>query len=198
MKRGVIVLIVFLAIILIFFLQTQNNNFITSFATKTDNIDVKIDLSPLSREIKQGENIRVSTRIDTHDYDMIDVGMNYIITNDKGIVVFQKSRTLAVERTAKVIETLMIHKTLDPGSYLVDVEVKGTGRIKVERDTFEVVAEPVVAEPSEITFGNKEATLLLIVLIMLIIFFILLWIQNRKVDKILKAHEKCDMEHVIR
>ena len=192
MKRSIIVLIVFLVIGLIFLLD-QNNNFITSFATKTDDIGVTIDLFPLSREIPPGGNIRVSTRIDTNTFEEIDVTLGYTITNNKGIVVFQKSKTLAVQRTAKVTDNLMIHRTLDPGPYLVDVEVMIGDRIIGERDTFQVVAEPV-----EVTLGNFETILLLIVFIMLIIFLIMLWIKNRRVKEILKAHEKCDIEHVIR
>lgn len=193
MKRGIIILIVFLAIGSVFFLQAQNNNFITSFITaQTDKVEVNVDLFPLSREIQQGDDVRVVMRIDTHEDEGVDVSLSYTIINNKGLVVFQKSKTLAVKRTAKVFDYLMIHKTLDPGPYLVDVEVSYKDTRKLERDTFEVVAEPI-----EITFGDKEATLLLIVLIMLIIFFILLWIQNRRVNKILKAHEKCDIKNML-
>ena len=98
------------------------------------------------------------------------------ITNNKGIEVFQKSKTIAVSKTAKVTDNLMIHRTLDPGPYLVDVEVSYEDIRKVERDTFEVVSEPVA-----LSFGYTEITFLLI--IMLIIFFILLWIKNRRANK---------------
>lgn len=194
MKRGVIILIILLAIGLIYFLD-QNNNFITSFTTaQSDDVEVNVDLFPLSKEIQPGDDIRVATRIDTNEDEEVDVVISYTITNNKGIMVFQKSKTLAVERTAKVTDNLMIHKTLDPGPYLVDVEVSYKDKRKVERETFNVVAEPV-----KITFGDKEATLLLIVLIMLIIFFILLILQHRRLKRLFKGleREKIDVEDLM-
>lgn len=189
MDKGFIALTV-LIVLGLFALIDQNN--ITSFAVSSDGTRVVVDLYPLSREINQGGDIRVATRIDTDSDEEIDVTIEYTITNNQGIVVFQKSKTLAVQRTVTVSDQLMIHRTLDPGPYLVEVEVSYEGVRKIERDTFHVVATPV-----EVTFGNREALLLLIVLIMLIIFLILLWVQNRRVNKILKAHEKYDIEHVI-
>jgi len=192
MNKGIIVLIVLFALGFVFFLE-QNSNFITSFAiSQTENTRVTIDLFPLSREIPPGGDIRVSTRIDTNTFEEIDVILRNTITNDKGIVVLQKSKTLLVQRTAKVTDYLRIHESLESGPYLVEVEIMIGDRIVGEKDTFYVVAEPV-----EVTLGNREALLLLVVLIMLIMFFILLWIQNRRVNKILKHHEKCDVEHVV-
>ena len=192
MNKGIIALIILFVLGLTFFLE-QEYNMITSFAvSSTENARVTIDLFPLSREIPVGGDIRVSTRIDTDTFEEIDVILRYTITNNKGIVVFQKSKTLAVQRTAKVTDNLMIHRTLDPGPYLVDVEVMIGDRILGERDTFNVVAEPI-----KVTLGNFEAYLLLIVFIMLVMFLILLWIQNRRVNKILKHHEKHDIEEIM-
>ncbi|MBI2134829.1 hypothetical protein HYU09_02485 [Candidatus Woesearchaeota archaeon] len=194
MKRGIAitVLVVIIAVASLFFLN-QNTNFLTSFAIAEDNVGVNVDLYPLSREIKPGDDIRVSTRIDTGEKEILDVAISYTITDNRGIQVFQKSRTFAVEKTATVTDTLNIHRTLDPGPYLVDVEVSYKDKRKSEKDTFNVVAEP-----TEITFGNREAILLLIILIMLIIFFVLLWIQNRRVSRIIKEHEKYDIEHIMK
>ena len=208
MKRGTIVLAALIALVLALFLQIKNSdnndpitslitaadNKITSFAVgEDDTVGINVDLFPLSREIRPGDDVRVDTRIDTHDDEIVDVTISYAITNNKGMVVFQKSKTLAVERTAKVMDNLMIHRTLDPGPYLVEVEINYGNVRKVEKDTFNVIKVPV-----EVTFGNKEAVLLLIMLIMLTIFFVLLWIQNRRVNKILKEHEKADIEHIVR
>ncbi len=191
MKRGIILLAVILAIGLIFFLSSQNNNFMTSFAAKTDGIDVNIDLFPLSRELEAGDDVRTSVRIDTHRDDIVDVTLSYTITNDKGLLVFQKSETLAVRRAAKVADNLVIHRTLGPGSYLVEVEAIYDNNVKKERDTF-----TVVGLPSELS--KYDSAMLLILIILIIIFVILLWIHNRKVNKMVKAHEKCDIEHVMK
>lgn len=199
-ENFILAIVIIFSIVSILYLS-QSDNLITSFITgvtgeatsDTDDLEVIIDLFPLSREIQQGDYIRVSARIDTNKDEEVDVTIEYTITNNKGLVVFQKSKTLAVERTAKVTDNLIIHKSLDPGSYLVDIEVSYDNNRKLERDTFHVVAEPV-----EITFGNKETTLLLILLIILIIFFILLWIQNKRIKKILETHEKCDIDHVMK
>ena len=119
--------------------------------------------------------------------------MSYTITNDKGIVAFQKSKTLAVERTAKVTDNLMIHKTLDPGPYLVDVEASYDDTVKRERDTFTVVGLP--AEPE---LNKYDSAMLLILIILMIAFIILLWVHNRRVNKMVKEHQKCDIEHVMK
>lgn len=194
-KKGAIIFaLAILAVLALILFLNQNTNFLTSFATvQDDNVDINVDLFPLSREINPGDDIRVSTRIDTDEDEILDATISYTITNNKGIVVFQKSRTLAVERTAAVTDTLNIHRTLDPGPYLVDVEVGYDGKRKSEKDTFNVVALP-----AEITFGNREAVLLLVILIMLIIFFALLWLQNRRVSKIIKEHEKYDVGHLMK
>ena len=165
-KRNISVLVIILIITLIYSLQTQ---FVIA---QNDSVQVNVDLFPLSRELKQGELIRAITRIDTNKNEMINIVISYSITNNKGIEVFQKSKTLAVSKIAKITDNLMIHRTLDPGPYLVDVEVIYEGIRKVERDTFEVVAEPVA-----LAFGYRELTFLLI--IVLIIFLILLW-RNRR------------------
>ena len=193
-KKGTIIfaLAALAALVLILFLN-QNTNFLTSLAIAEDNVGVNVDLYPLSREINPGDDIRVSTRIDTNEDEKLDATIIYTITDNKGVQVFQKSRTLAVERTAAVTDTLNIHRTLDPGPYLVDVEVSYKDKRKSEKDTFNVVAQP-----AEIKFGNREAILLLVILIMLIIFFVLLWVQNRRVSKIIKEHEKYDIGHIMK
>lgn len=167
-KRSISVLLILSIITLIYFLQIQ---FITA---QDDNVQVNVDLFPLSREIEKGELIRAVTRIDTNKNELIDIVINYTITNNGGLEVFQKSKTLAVSKTAKVTENyLMIHKSLDPGPYLVNVEVIYGDTRKVERATFNVVAEPVA-----LAFGYRELTFLLIVI--LIISFILLWIKSKR------------------
>lgn len=208
MKRGAIVLAALIVLVFALFLQIKNNDdngYITSLITAADNaitsfavgedgaVGINVDLFPLSREILPGDDVRVDTRIDTHDDEIVDVTISYTITNNKGMAVFQKSKTLAVERTAKVMDNLMIHRTLDPGPYLVEVEINYGDVRKLEKDTFTVVKVPV-----EVTFGNKEAVLLLIMLIMLTFFFVLLWIQHRRVNRILKEHEKADIEHIVK
>lgn len=194
-KKGTIIFaLAALAVLALILFLSQDTNFLTSFATvQDDNVNINVDLFPLSREIKPGDDIRVSTRIDADEDEILDATISYTITNNKGIAVFQKSRTLAVERTAAVTDTLNIHRTLDPGPYLVDVEVDYNGKKKTEKDTFNVVAEP-----QEITFGNREAILLFVILVMLIIFFALLWLQNRRVSKIIKEHEKYDIGHIMK
>ena len=188
MDKGIIVLIIIVALGLIAFIDQKG---ITSFASLSGGTGVVVDLYPLSREISQGGNIRVATRIDTDTAEEIDVTIEYTITNNQGIVVFQKSKTLAVEQTVTISDQLMIHRTLDPGPYLVDVEVSYEGIRKIERDTFQVVAAPV-----EVTFDNKDS-LLSVMLVILLIFLILLWLQYRKVNRILKSHENDNRVHDI-
>jgi len=202
MNKGIVVLIVLLVLGLVFFMD-QNGNLITSFATsqtEKGNVttivirllpfqknytspDINIDLFPLSREIRQGDDIRVATRIDTNDVRTVGATISYTITNDEGKVVYQKSRTLMVYITASIKDTLRIRKTLAPGFYNVEVEVIYKNIKAVERDTFTVVAGPVEdAKTIEILIGNKEA-LLLFVLIISIIFLIFLWIKKRRVSE---------------
>jgi len=212
MKRGIIVLIVFIVLGLISFID-QNGNLITSFVTSQNEEnkaiitirlsplqknyttpDIHIDLFPLSREIMRGDDIRVSTRIDTKDIRTVTATISYTITNDEGKVVHQKSRTLIVDTTASISDTLRIRKTLEPDLYMVEVEVRYKNIKVVEKDTFVVVEGPVDIAKSletpkgatvfflEMSGGNKGAILLLFVLILFIIVFILLWIKKRKVS----------------
>ena len=186
MKRGTILVAVFLFLALVLVLNAKNNDFLTSFVTsEAGTFDINVDLYPLSREIQPGEGIRAATRIDTHKDEKVDVTIQYTITDNSGLTVFQKSNTLAVEKTAQVNENLMIHKSLEPGSYLVDVEVIYDSMRKTERDTF-----TVVKEKAEVSFTEKEATLLLVVLLMLIIFFILLVLQHRQLKKLFTGLER--------
>jgi len=187
MDKGIIVLIIIVALGLISFIDQKG---ITSFAVSSGGTGVVVDLFPLSREISRGGDIRVATRIDTDTAEEIDVTIEYTITNNQGIVVFQKSKTLAVKQTATISDQLMVHRTLDPGPYLVDVEVSYEGVRKIERDTFQVVAGPVD------TFDNKDS-LLSVMLVILLIFLILLWLQYRKVNRILKSHENDNRVHDI-
>lgn len=193
MKRGTVIAALVVLIAALAFFLSQNPNFLTSFAVADGDVGINVDLYPLSREISPGDDIRVSTRIDTDEEKIFDATITYTITDNKGIAVFQKSRTFAVEKTATAADTINIHRTLDPGPYLVDVEVAYKDKRKTEKDTFNVVSEP-----KEITFGSREAVLLLVILIMLIIFFVLLWVQNRRVSRIIKEHEKYDIEHIMK
>lgn len=166
-KKGISVLLVLSIITLIYFLQTQ---FTTA---QSDSVQINVDLFPLSRELKQGELIRAVTRIDTNKYEMVNIVISYSITNNEGIEVFQKSKTIAVSKTAKITDNLMIHRTLDPGPYLVDVDISYEDVRKKEREIFEVVADTIA-----LAFGYRELTFLLIII--LIIFFILLWIKSKR------------------
>src|SRR3989338_2964091 len=151
-------------------------------AARTDSIDLSVEMFPLSREIQQGETIIVYARMDTHEDEIADVVISYRIRNNEGLKVFESLETVAVEKTAKVIENLRVPRTLDSGTYFVDVEFRHKDTVKLERRTFEIVGEPV-----ELSF---ERNLLLVVIVVLFIFFILLLIQIRRINRLSKIHEE--------
>ena len=169
MKIGIIALIVFLAAV--------------SFTTaRTDSIDLSVEMFPLSREIQQGETIIVYARMDMHEDEIADVVISYRIRNNEGLIVFESLETVAVEKTAKVIENLRVPRTLSPGTYFVDVEFRHKDAVKLERRTFEIVGEP-----AEISLGRSW---LIVIIVVLFIFFILLLIQIRRINELSKFQEK--------
>ncbi len=169
MKIGIITLIVFLAA--------------ASFTTaRTDNIDLSVEMFPLSREIQQGETIIVYARMDTHEDEIADVIISYRIRNNEGLILFESLETVAVEKTAKVIENLRVPRTLSPGTYFVDVEFRHKDAVKLERRTFEIVGESV-----EISLGRSWLSVIIVVLF---IFFILLLIQIRRINELSKFQRK--------
>ncbi len=180
MKRGIVIMFIFLAVVVV------PSIFV---ASQPSNVDLSVEMFPLSREIKQGETIIVYARMDTHEDEFIDVIISYRIRDNTGLTVFESLETVAVEKTARIIENLRVPRTLSPDTYFVDVEFRYNNIVKLERRTFEVVGEPV-----KISF---DKSLMLIVIVILFIFFILLLIQHRRINQILKAQEY-DAGHVIR
>src|SRR3989338_2592574 len=179
MKRGMVIVIIFLAVVVVPSLFV---------ASQPSNVDLSVEMFPLSREIKQGETIIVYSRVDTHEDEFIDVIISYRIRDNKGLTVFESLETVAVEKTARIIENLRVPRSLDPDTYFVDVEFRYKDIVKLERRTFEVVGEPV-----KISFDKG---LMLIVIVVLFIFFILLLIQHRKINHILESQEY-DAEHIV-
>ena len=151
-------------------------------AARTDGIDLSVEMFPLSREIQQGETIIVYARMDTHEDEIADVIISYRIKNNEGLIVFESLETIAVEKTAKVIENLRVPRTLDSGTYFVDVEFRHRDIVKLERRTFEIVGKPV-----EISLGRSW---LYVITVVLFIFFILLLIQIRRINELSKFQEK--------
>ena len=184
MDKVSLVLLVILAVGLIYLFQYEP--LITySVVAEADGLGISTELFPLSKEVPMGGELTVATRIDTHLDENVDVTMSYVIRNDNKDIVFQKSKTLAVEKTAQITDNVRLLSSLGQGLYVLDVEVSYGNVKKTEQEEFRIM--------EEMDWGfikDKKVILALTILAVFVLFLIRLWVQDRKIKEVLKIRRK--------
>lgn len=152
--------------------------------------DVKLDIPSAYKEVEAGGELKVQiSLLNVGPARIVDVTPVYLIKNVQGGAVYESSETFAVEKQASYVKSFKIPKELQPGDYLVIVEVRYANSFAVSSELFRVVAPK---EETALQKALKPGTVLvytLIIVIGLMSLFVYLLMPKLKVSK--TNIEKC-------
>ena len=153
--------------------------------------DAKVDITALYKKVEAGSDLKAQvTLLNVGPPKKVDVMINYIMKDKKGVVFYESSETFAVEKQTSYVKSFKIPKELQPGDYIVIVEVRYANSFAVSSELFKVaVAEGELALLK--TLKSKTVlTYTLVIFIGLMSLFVYLLIPKVKVSGRTKL-EKC-------
>lgn len=152
--------------------------------------DVKLDIPSAYKEVEAGGELKVQiSLLNVGPARNVDVTPTYLIKNRQGGVVYESSETFAVEKQTSYVKSFKMPKELQPGDYLVIVEVRYANSFAVSSELFRIVAPK---EETALQKALKSGTVLvytLIIVIVLMSLFVYLLMPKLKVSK--TELEKC-------
>ncbi len=109
--------------------------------------DVKVDIPQAYKEVEPGSELKVQiTLLNVGPGKRVDVTPTYIIKDKQGKVIYESTETFAVEKQASYARSFKMPKDLEPGDYLMIVEVRYENSFAVSSELFKVVPKQAAVE----------------------------------------------------
>ena len=131
--------------------------------------DVKIDIPTAYSEVEQGSELKTQiTLLNVGAPRIVDVFVRYVIKDLSGNIVYEETETFSVEKQISYSKSFNIHDNLDPGSYVVVVEVMYADSFAVSSQLFKVVEKKALVDVELITKNTTLMILLTFILLSII------------------------------
>ena len=104
--------------------------------------DAKIDIPSAYKELRPGDELKAQiTLLNVGPPRKVDVTTTYIIKDKKGKIIDEFSETFAVEVQSSFVKSFNLPDNLEPGDYIVIVELRYENSFAVSSELFRVVEE---------------------------------------------------------
>ena len=151
--------------------------------------DVNLEIPDKFLLIEGGEEAVGNIKLfEVEQVGRVDVEVEYSIINDKGEVIVSSRETMAVDKQANFIKSILTPKEIKKGPYFYVVKVFFKDQIAVSSQRFEV--------------GTKKYRfidiILYIILITLILIIIFMMYEIRKIKKHVGLHKKVEVGDLVK
>lgn len=164
--------------------------------------DYVINVQVLSNpeEINKQGSIDIKTEIVSFDPDITEsVNMTYTLYDDEGTQIFQEQKTLSVNDKTVDYSRAVTSQPLEPGNYVVDVQLHYHGRSVGTSKVFEVKSYKVIEVPliavTEQQFRSGVQRSIAVVGVLLFVFLLLLFRERRFVRQATRQVNDTDLFH---
>lgn len=135
--------------------------------------DVKLDILAEYTEVEQGGELKTQiTLLNVGAPENVDVIVTYFIKDLRGNIIHEESETFAVEEQRSYLKSFKINENIEPGSYVVVVEVRYVDSFAVSSHIFNVVEKKAFVAVDIIT-KNTALMILLTFLVVVILAFLI-------------------------
>jgi len=150
--------------------------------------DVKLDIPTAYSEVEPGGELRIQiTLLNVGAPGIVDVFVRYVIKDLNGNIVYEETETFSVEKQISYSKSFNIRDNLDPGSYVVVVEVTYADSFAVSSQLFKVVEKKALVDVELIT---KNTTLMILLTFILLSIITVLVYRLAYISKKGKRKEK--------
>ncbi len=145
--------------------------------------DVKIDIPSAYKEVKPGDEIKAQiTLLNVGPARKVDVTTTYLIKDKRGTLIYESSETFAVEQQTSFVKSFKIPEDMQPGDYLMVVEVRYENSFAVSSELFSVVEKETIFGKTTKTLKSKSIfAYAFIVFIGLMFLFLYLMLPKIKI-----------------
>lgn len=136
--------------------------------------DVKVDIPQAYKEVEPGGELKVQiTLLNVGPGKRVDATPTYIIKDKQGKVIYESTETFAVEKQASYARSFKMPKDLEPGDYLMIVEVRYENSFAVSSELFKVVPKQAAVEkPARFNTAWLFASMIFVGLVFLFMYLL--------------------------